>query len=161
MSLHHLPRRTLIAAVLCLAAGASLAQSAAAQLKTSGAWIRATPSVGAGYLVIDNGGAADRLVGASSDAASAVELHTHKMEGDVARMRQVDDVALAAGQKLEFRPGGLHLMLMGLKRPLKNGDQVAIKLRFEKAGEVPVNFVVDNQRVPAPAANPHAGHKHD
>jgi len=161
MSFHHLPRRALIAAALCLSAGASFAQSA--HLKASDAWIRATPAVGAGYLVIANGGAADKLLGASSDAASAVELHTHKMEGDVARMRQVDDVAVPAGQKVEFKPGGLHLMLMGLKRPLKNGDQVAIKLRFEKAGEVPVNFVVDNQRVPAPAAaaDPHAGHKHD
>ena len=46
-------------------------------------------------------------------------------------------------------------------KPLKNGDQVTIKLRFEKAGELPVSFVVDNQRVAAPAADPHAGHKHD
>ena len=52
-------------------------------------------------------------------------------------------------------------MLVGLKRPLKDGEQVAVKLRFVKAGELPVNFVVDNQRVqqPAAAADPQAGHK--
>lgn len=160
MSLTRLPRRALIAVALGLAAGASYAQPAA--LQAQGAWLRATPAVGAGYLVIANGGAADKLVGASSDAATSVELHTHNMEGGVARMRQVDNVPVAAGQKVEFKPGGLHLMLMGLKKPLKDGDQVAIKLRFEKAGELPVNFVVDNQRVPAPAAaDPHAGHKHN
>ena len=84
-----------------------------------------------------------------------------EMEGGIARMRHVENVPVGAGQKVEFRPGSLHLMLVGLKRPLKDGEQVAVKLRFEKAGELPVNFVVDNQRVqqPAAAADPQAGHK--
>ena len=112
-------------------------------------------------VLANNGTAADKLVGASSDAAESVELHTHNMEGGIARMRHVENVPVGAGQKVEFRPGSLHLMLVGLKRPLKDGEQVAVKLRFEKAGELPVNFVVDNQRVqqPAAAADPQAGHK--
>lgn len=154
------PRRALIAASLWLAAGAAFAQSNASALRFEQPWVRATPAVGAGYVSITNAGPADKLLGASSDAASAVELHTHKMEGGVARMRQVDDVALPTGQKVEFKPGGLHLMLMGLKQPLKDGDKLAITLRFEKAGAVPVSFVVDNQRTAtsAPPADPHAGH---
>lgn len=159
MSPTRLPRRALIAALLALAAGAH-AQDGKPRIDQP--WIRATPAVGAGYLSITGGATADKLVGASSDAAASVELHTHKMEGGVARMRQVDDVPVPAGQKVEFRPGGLHLMLVGLKRPLKDGEQVAVTLRFEKAGSMPVNFVVDNQRAapPAAAADPHAGHKH-
>jgi copper(I)-binding protein len=101
-----------------------------------------------------NAGAADKLVAISADVSRSVELHTMTMEGDVMRMRQVDAIELAAGQTVELKPGGYHLMFVGLKAPLKAGDKFPAKLKFEKAGEVDVTFNVE-----APAAGA-AEHKH-
>jgi copper(I)-binding protein len=72
------------------------------------------------------------------------------MVGDVMRMRQVEEIALPAGQTVELKPGGYHLMFVGLKAPLKAGDKFPLKLRFEKAGEVEVTVNVD----PATAGTP-------
>jgi copper(I)-binding protein len=68
------------------------------------------------------------LVGASSPAAEVVELHTHKMEDGMMRMRRVDRIDLPGGAQVELMPGGLHVMLIGLKRPLVTGDEVAVTL---------------------------------
>ena len=106
---------------------------------------------GGGYLSLSNGGANDRLVSASAEVSKAVELHTMSMEGDVMRMRQVDAIELPAGKKVDLKPGGLHLMFIGLKAPLKQGDKFPLKLKFEKAGEVTVTVNVE-------AAD--ASHKH-
>lgn len=135
------------------------AQSAVASPKVERPYARATmpgqPN-GGGYLKIDNaGGAADRLLGASADVSRTVELHTMKLEGDVMRMRQVEAIDVPAGQTVELKPGGLHLMFIGLKAPLKAGDSFPLKLRFEKAGEVGVDVKVE--AAPAPAAGGH-GH---
>ena len=99
--------------------------------------------VGGGYLKLDNKGAADRLLSASAGVAGSVELHSMSMEGDVMRMRQVDSIALPAGKTVELKPGGLHIMFMGLKAPLKAGDSFPMKLKFEKAGEVTVQVKVE------------------
>lgn len=120
---------------------------------------------GGGYLSLDNKGAAgDRLVSASSEAAQKVELHSMSMDGDVMRMRQVDAIDLPAGQRVELKPGGLHIMLLGLKAPLKQGESFALKLRFEKAGEATVRMNVDAPAAPAaPAAaasQAEPAHKH-
>lgn len=112
-------------------------------------------AVGGGFLTLNNGGAADKLVSAATPAATSVELHTMRMEGDVMRMRQLDAIELAAGQTVELKPGGLHLMLMGLKAPLKAGDMVPLTLKFEKAGEVTVQLKVE-----APGAAKPEAHKH-
>lgn len=100
-------------------------------------------AVGGGFLKLSNGGAADKLVSASTEVAKSVELHTMRMEGDVMRMRQLDAIELPAGQTVELKPGGMHLMFMGLKAPLKAGDSFPLKLRFEKAGEVTVQVKVE------------------
>lgn len=113
--------------------------------------------VGVGYLKLSNQGAADRLLSATSPAAASVEMHSMAMEGDVMKMRQVDAIELPAGQTVELKPGGYHLMLMGLKAPLKAGDKLPLTLRFEKAGEVVVTV---NVEVPKPAADAMADHKH-
>lgn len=110
-------------------------------------------AVGGGFLKLNNGGAADKLVSATTPAATTVELHTMRMEGDVMRMRQLDAIELPAGQTVELKPGGLHLMLMGLKAPLKAGDMVPLTLKFEKAGEVTVQLKVE-------AAGAAPEHKH-
>ena len=99
--------------------------------------------IGGGFLKLVNGGEADRLLSASADISKSVELHEMKMEGDVMRMRQVDGIALQAGQTVELKPGGYHLMFVGLKAPLKAGDSFPMKLKFEKAGEVTVDVKVE------------------
>ena len=85
--------------------------------------------------------------------AQRVELHSMNMKGDVMEMRQVDAIELPAGKTVELKPGGLHLMFMGLKQPLAVGSKVPVTLRFEKAGDVNVEFDV----LTKPAAH---GHKH-
>ena len=131
------------------------AMSSFAQVKIEGAWARPTvqgQQAGGGYLSITSA-AADRLLGGSTQVAQQFELHTMAMRGDVMEMRQVDAVELPAGKKVELKPGGLHVMFIGLKAPLKVGDKVPVTLKFEKAGELKVDFAVTNK----PAE---AGHKH-
>lgn len=113
--------------------------------------------VGGGYLKLANKGAADRLLSATSPAAGSVEIHTMSMEGDVMKMRQVTAIDLPNGQTVELKPGGHHLMLMGLKAPLKPGDKFPLTLRFEKAGEIVVTVSVEE---PKPGAGGMADHKH-
>ena len=90
-----------------------------------------------------NGGAPDRLLSASADVSKSVELHMMKMDGDVMQMRQVDAIELATGKTVELKPGGYHVMFVGLKAPLKAGDSFPVKLKFEKAGEVTVEVKVE------------------
>ena len=99
-------------------------------------------AAGGGYLTLHNKGPSDRLIAASTPVSNTVELHSMTMEGDIMRMRQLDAIDLPSGQTVELKPGGMHLMLMGLKAPLKPGDSVVLKLRFEKAGEVTVQAKV-------------------
>ena len=109
-------------------------------------WSRATPggaTVGAGYLTVENQGSeADRLLRAETDVSEAADVHETTMEGGVARMKPTGGLAVAPHGRLELKPGGYHLMLTGLKRPLKEGERFAATLVFEKAGRVPVTFTV-------------------
>lgn len=113
-------------------------------------------SAGGGFMKLVNKGGDDRLLAASADVSSAVELHSMNMDGNVMRMRQVDAIDLPAGKTIELKPGGLHMMFMGLKAPLKAGESFPLKLRFEKAGEVTVQVKVQ----PAGHVDPHKGMKH-
>lgn len=113
--------------------------------------------VGAGYLKLANKGPVDRLVSATSPAAGSVEIHSMSMEGDVMKMRQVDAIELATGQTVELKPGGYHLMLMGLKAPLKVGEKFPLTLKFEKSGEVVVTVNVEE---PKPKSEATGEHKH-
>jgi periplasmic copper chaperone A len=101
-------------------------------------------STGGGFMKLVNAGGADRLVSASADVSKSVELHMMKMEGDVMQMRQVDSIELAPGKIVELKPGGYHVMFIGLKAPLKVGDAFPMKLKFEKAGEVEVTVNVES-----------------
>jgi periplasmic copper chaperone A len=76
------------------------------------------------------------------------------MDGDIMRMREVEAIEVPAGKTVELKPGGLHVMFMELKAPLKNGSSFPLTLRFENGGEVTVQMNVMTQ--PAPAG----GHKH-
>jgi copper(I)-binding protein len=119
---------------------ASAAAPAAGRVVTEAGWTRAMPAgatVSAGYLRIRNtGSAADRLVKASSSAARSVELHeTSMVDGDM-QMRQIELLELAPGAVADLAPGGMHLMLIGLTKPLKVGDVITVTLQFERAGRV-------------------------
>jgi len=115
-------------------------------------------SSGGGYLTLNNGGANDRLLSVSAEVAKSVELHSMTMEGDVMRMRQIESIELPAGKAVELKPGGLHIMFIGLKAPLKLGDTFPLKLKFEKAGEVKVDVKV--MAMPVAAGSGQASHKH-
>jgi copper(I)-binding protein len=98
---------------------------------------------GAAYMIIRNGGDADdALIGASSDVATATEVHESKMDGDTVTMRQVDRIGVTAQGSVELKPGGYHVMFIGLTRELKSGDVVSVTLHFEKAGDVAVQATV-------------------
>ena len=111
-------------------------------------WSRATPGgakIGGGYLSITNNGTSpDKLVGGSLSSADHIEFHTMKMDNGVMQMRPIEGgITIKPGETVKFEPGGDHVMFMGLKSPLKEGDMVKGQLTFEKAGTVDVEYKVD------------------
>lgn len=119
-------------------------------LEISDAWIRATPpgvKNGGGYLTVTNHGmAADKLVSASADISKTVELHNHIMDEGVMRMRQVPHIEVPMHASVSLKPGGYHVMFMGLKNQLKEGDMVMLTLHFAEAGDVMVHAPVKRGR---------------
>jgi copper(I)-binding protein len=124
----------------------------------------ATPSLagtanGAAYFALleNTGNAADRLLRATTPVAARVELHTMAVDAQgVMRMREIDGIALAPHAKIRMRPGsGMHLMLIGLKEPLKDGARFPMTLEFERAGKVEVTVVVQST-IPGGGAASHA-----
>jgi copper(I)-binding protein len=141
--------RTLAAAALCFFAAAQ-AQTAP---EVEAAWARPTvagQSAGGAFLKITGGSSADRLLGASAPIASMTELHTMQMDGNVMRMHAIAGIAVPAGQAVALKPGGMHVMFMGLTQPLKTGTSFPLTLRFEKAGEVKVDVQVTNSAPAVP-----------
>jgi periplasmic copper chaperone A len=123
-----------------------VAGSAWSQVEVSDAWIRASApgqKIAAGYMTIRNkSGQPERLVGGSSQAAAKVETHVSNQDGEVMRMREVKGYDIPAKGTFELKPNGAHLMLVDLRKPLKEGEKVPVVLKFEKAGEVKVDFEV-------------------
>ena len=102
--------------------------------------------VTAGFMNITNDSkSADELVDASCTCASATEIHkTIEKDGSM-KMERVKSLPFKAGETVALKPGSLHIMLMGLKEPLKDGAKVPIQLVFRKAGTVTVEAVVKTQ----------------
>lgn len=125
-------------------------------------WSRATPGgapVAGGYLTITNEGSQpDRLIGGSVTVAERFEVHTMEIVDGVMRMAPVDgSLEIPPGETVTLAPGGLHAMMMGLRRPLVAGDAVSGTLVFEHAGEVAIIYAVAPLGArEAPAA--HSGH---
>lgn len=123
-------------------------EARAGELTLRSPWARATApgaAVGGGFLQIENAGSqADRLVSASSPISKSVELHSMTMENNVMRMREIEAIDLPAGERVALRPGGLHLMFIGLEAPLQAGQSFPVRLRFERAGEVELQFAVQS-----------------
>lgn len=114
-------------------------------LKIDQSWARASAGPArnsAAFMMIHNGGDADRLISAAGDVSDRVELHTHLMEGNVMKMRQVEAIEVPAKGMATLQPGGFHVMLIGLHEPLKEGDSFPLTLTFEKAGEVTIEVPV-------------------
>ena len=116
-----------------IALALGLAASAQAQVSVSDAWVRGTvegqKATGAFMQLKSPGGAT--LIAAESPVAGAVEIHEMRMEGNVMRMRALPRLELPAGQAVDLKPGGYHIMLMNLKAPLKKGESVPIRLKFQ------------------------------
>lgn len=140
-------RRAVLSALATLPALPAAAHDfTAGDIRIGHPWTRAAGQNGNGgaFMRLTNGGAQpDRLISAASPIARVVELHTHVRDGDVMRMRPVNDIPVPAGQTVELRPGGLHVMLIGLNEPLRQGARVPVTLRFERAGEVTVELAVE------------------
>lgn len=118
-------------------------------------------TTGAAFMVIHNhGGPDDRLIGATSDVAARVELHTHREDANgVMRMIHVEEgFDLPTDGEILMERGGHHVMFMGLNAPLVQGDVIDVTLIFETAGEVVVQVPVDMERQPGEGA--HSGHDH-
>src|SRR6516165_245902 len=101
-------------------------------------WARATPpgaKTGAAYMtLVNNGTAADRLLSATTPLADKVEFHKETEERGVSRMREVPSVEVQPGAKVTFKPAETHMMMIGLKQPLKEAQTLPLTLQFESAG---------------------------
>lgn len=132
-----------------------------ADVQVSGAWARATlpgQKVAGVYLQLRSDAPA-ALIGVKSDAAKAAEIHHMTNEGGVMKMRAVDALALPPGETVALEPGGYHVMLLDIARPLKAGERVGLVLVIEQSGkrvELPVRAQI---RPLVEEEDPHAHHK--
>lgn len=160
-------RRLALAAALALAFVPAFATSSQAHenklkdLTIEHPWARATAptaKTGAVYVKITNNGKTeDRLIGVAVDRAERTELHSNKLEDGVMKMRPIEGgLALPAGQTVELKPGGNHIMLVNLKQPLNEGEEVPLKLTFEKSGTIQVDIIVQAPNARADGM----GHEH-
>jgi hypothetical protein len=125
-------------------------------IEIGNAWSRAAMQghVGVVYLTILDHGPPDRLTGVSSPVAERAELHESFNDGGVAKMRPVTSLAVEPAKPVVFAPGGYHIMLMGLKQPLKRGDVFPITLTFAKAGQLTAKVAVEQQGATMPMGVP-------
>jgi copper(I)-binding protein len=130
----------LLAVTATMAAGLARADD----LKVEAAWARASAGrTGAAFVTVANGGGReDRLVGVASPVAPDAMLHRSFEEGGLMKMEHVTAVAIPAGQRIPMKPGGLHIMLMNLSQPLKQGDRFPLSLTFERGGTREVTVTV-------------------
>ena len=121
-------------------------------------WARATPGAvknSAAFMSFDNKGAADKLISVTGDVAKEIQIHSMITEAGVMKMREIKSLDIPANGKAELKPGGFHVMLIGIPDGLKEGTKFPLKLKFEKAGEVTVQVTAEK-----PGAHDHSEHKH-
>ncbi|WP_165837152.1 copper chaperone PCu(A)C [Phenylobacterium hankyongense] len=147
------------AAAAVIASSAQAASYRLGGLEVIQPWSRpaAAGTTGVGYMTLANRGRAlDALVAVASPVARKVEMHSASMAGGIMRMDRQDRVAIPAGGQVAFAPGGYHLMLVGLAKPLKAGDSVPATLTFASGAKLKVDFAVGTG-LGAPAMPPMAG----
>ena len=150
--------------MLALGAGMMLLSAAASaqsgDVKITDAWARATPGgaqTAAAYVTVESA-SGDKLTGASTPAAQKAEIHSMTMENGVMKMRPVvGGLALPPGEKVTLKPGGYHIMLTGLSKPLKEGETFPLTLDFAKAGERQVTVGVEKVGAMGPEAKSGSG----
>ncbi|MEL6793629.1 MAG: copper chaperone PCu(A)C, partial [Pseudomonadota bacterium] len=121
----------------------------------------ASAKAGGAYITLMNHGEADRLIGAEADVAKRVEVHEHIKDGDVMRMREVEaGIELPAGGMIEMKPGGYHVMLMGLNAPLEEGQSFPVTLVFESGEEMTVDVAVKKRGAHGGHSGHGSGHSH-
>src|SRR5690242_3336429 len=133
-------------ALIAAFATAAFAQAEKNGITIQDAWTRATPgnarTAAVYFTAINRGGESDRITSASSPASDRAEMHTNIHDGDIMRMRRVISVDVPASGRAEFKPNGFHVMLTGLKGPLKAGDKVPLTLHFDRAGDMTITVTV-------------------
>ncbi len=142
-------KRLILAALLLSSCG----QSGSPNVQIENAWTRETvagQTSTAAYLTVTNRGSADdRLVSVSAPEPAKASIHVTENSGGVSHMRQMSSgLALPAGSTIELKPGGTHVMITGLQAPLRRGETLNLRLRFEKSGDKPIDVRV------APATGP-------
>lgn len=134
-----------------------------AQVTVSDAYVRATPPMGpntAAFMQLENNGDRDlALVSAASPQADKVELHRVLEQDGVMQMREVERIAVPAGERVSLEPGGLHLMLLGVKQPLAAGDEVSLELNWDNGETEQLVLPVKDIRTKAQSGHGH-GHHH-
>jgi hypothetical protein len=151
-------QRRLILALLGLAFSVS---ALADTVKIDNAWVRATApgqKVAGGFMDL-TADADMKLVGGSSPVSNTLELHMMKMEGGVMVMRHLPEIALPKGKTVNLKPGGLHIMFIDLKQPIKEGDTVPVTLTVRKASGKEQQLRVDAKAM-AMAGEGMAHHHH-
>ena len=132
--------------IFILFALASCSQNTDPDIEVINAWIREVPpgsDVTALYLDIKNNGGEDAIVSISSPVSDTAEIHSTEINSDgIAKMVELENVAVPANGVLNLKPGGKHIMLIGLKEPLKPGDVHEVKLNFKSSGEKSANAEV-------------------
>lgn len=146
----HLRSLIISAAALLLSISSNAIAEQAGNLHIDRPYARATmpgQTSGGAYLTIENKGKdADKLMSVSSPAAKSVEIHTMSMDGNVMKMREVPNIEIKPGAKVAMKPGdGYHIMLIGLRQPLKAGDKIPLTLTFEKSGKAEVSALVEEK----------------
>jgi copper(I)-binding protein len=134
----------LSAALAAILLASCTAKAPAPEIHVQDAWARATvpgQQSAAAYLTIRNSGGQDRLIGASTDIGAA-SLHSTSMDNGVMRMRPLADLAIPGGSAVELKPGGTHVMIMGVKQLLAAGSSFPLDLKFAKSGDIHVTVAV-------------------
>jgi copper(I)-binding protein len=148
-------KRYLLHGAVLVAAIAVAAQAAPRSISIEKPWARETvegQAAGGGFMtIVNNGQREDQLVSASSPASHEVQIHTMSMDGGVMRMRQLTDgLSIPAKGKVELKPRGLHIMFIGLKKPLRPGTSVPVTLKFRHTGSMTAQFKVQAMTAPVP-----------
>lgn len=138
-----------VSALLFGSVAASAHSYQVGELDIAHPWSRPLPpvaTVGVTYFTVTNNGDTDDvLLGADSPVAEAVEIHTHVRDGDMMKMRQLEDLAIPAQGELTLAPGGHHLMLINLKKVPAKGERFPVTLHFKQAGSVKVEVDVETK----------------
>jgi hypothetical protein len=134
-------------AVLLSATALSAKDFKIGNLMISDPWARASAGpakTGAAYIgkISNHSGKSDRLISVTSPAAKRVMVHQSIVENDIAKMRHVKALDIKPGQSVSFKPGGYHIMMVGLKKPLKAGETFPLTLSFEHAGKIEITVTV-------------------